>query len=121
MGEVVHSRGLVLLLCQLAFSLSSLRPQVTRTARKGEIKKIKARVCQICKVHCLTAGLPGLAGHGGGFSFRLCSYVKIMWAEGGSGGVIYMGHKKRELEFGCSNWKDLGGNFYYKIKKILAE
>lgn len=59
------------------------------TARKGEIKKIKVCVYQICKVRCLTAGLPVLAGHGGGFSSRLCSYIKVMWAEGGSGGAIY--------------------------------
>lgn len=56
-----------------AFPLSSLRPQVMGTAREGEIKKIKERVCQIwntllySRVSCPRMGTWG-------FSFRLCSF-----------------------------------------------
>lgn len=93
--------------------------------RESEIKKIKGCACQVWKVCGLPPGSSNLAtnlgwGRGEGFPFRVCSYVKVMWAGAGMG-VSYLSHKERKLEFGCNSGEDVGVHICHKVKKIPAE
>lgn len=56
-----------------------------------------------------------------GFFFQSLFLYKGNVGRGWKWDVSYMGHKERELEFGCSDGDDLGVNFCHKIKKMLAE